>query len=166
MTDDFLITGPVDPGTVTGSLHVRLRAGLSLGGGFLGNGSHAAVAEGELGTSPRGASCGYLPADSGAAADDPEAGKRQARAGHSDRAGAADPAGTAASPPTDLRPDFSPHSYGFRPGRRAHDAVRRAQRCVQEGRRWVVDVDLERFFTSGRRSLELLFAGSQGTIQL
>jgi group II intron reverse transcriptase/maturase len=41
---------------------------------------------------------------------------------------------------------FSEHSYGFRPGRRAHDAVRRAQRYVQEGRRWVVDVDLERFF--------------------
>jgi RNA-directed DNA polymerase len=43
-------------------------------------------------------------------------------------------------------PTFSNHSYGFRPGRRAHDAVRRAQRYVQEGRRWVVDVDLERFF--------------------
>jgi len=43
-------------------------------------------------------------------------------------------------------PGFSEHSYGFRPGRRAHDAVRRAQRHIQEGRRWVVDVDLERFF--------------------
>jgi len=43
-------------------------------------------------------------------------------------------------------PTFSDHSYGFRPGRRAHDAVRRAQRYVQAGRRWVVDVDLERFF--------------------
>lgn len=43
-------------------------------------------------------------------------------------------------------PTFSDHSYGFRPGRRAHDAVRRAQRYVQEGRRWVVDVDLDRFF--------------------
>jgi len=42
-------------------------------------------------------------------------------------------------------PTFSDHSYGFRPGRRAHDAVRRAQGYVQEGRRWVVDVDLERF---------------------
>jgi len=45
-----------------------------------------------------------------------------------------------------IDPDFSDHSYGFRPGRRAHDAVRRAQRYVQDGRRWVVDVDLERFF--------------------
>jgi len=43
-------------------------------------------------------------------------------------------------------PTFSDHSYGFRPGRRAHDAVRRAQRYVQEGRRWVVDIDLEKFF--------------------
>lgn len=41
---------------------------------------------------------------------------------------------------------FSQHSYGFRPGRRAHDAVRAAQRFIQEGRRWVVDVDLEAFF--------------------
>jgi group II intron reverse transcriptase/maturase len=41
---------------------------------------------------------------------------------------------------------FSEHSYGFRPGRSAHDAVKTAQRYVQEGRRWVVDVDLEKFF--------------------
>ena len=43
-------------------------------------------------------------------------------------------------------PTFSQHSYGFRPGRRAHDAVREAQRYIQEGRRVVVDVDLEKFF--------------------
>ena len=43
-------------------------------------------------------------------------------------------------------PGFSEHSYGFRPRRRAHDAVVRAQRYVQEGRRIVVDVDLEQFF--------------------
>ena len=43
-------------------------------------------------------------------------------------------------------PTFSEHSHGFRPGRRAHDAVRKAQRYIQAGRRWVVDVDLERFF--------------------
>ena len=41
---------------------------------------------------------------------------------------------------------FSEHSYGFRPGRSAHDAVLAAQRYVQEGRHWVVDVDLEKFF--------------------
>jgi RNA-directed DNA polymerase len=43
-------------------------------------------------------------------------------------------------------PEFSEHSYGFRPKRRAHDAVVQAQRYVQEGRRIVVDVDLEQFF--------------------
>lgn len=43
-------------------------------------------------------------------------------------------------------PTFSRHSYGFRPGRSAHDAVNAAQRFIQEGRQWVVDVDLEKFF--------------------
>lgn len=45
-----------------------------------------------------------------------------------------------------IDPTFSESSYGFRPGRRAHDAVCQAQRFVQSGRRWVVDVDLEKFF--------------------
>jgi retron-type reverse transcriptase len=43
-------------------------------------------------------------------------------------------------------PTFSEHSHGFRPGRRAHDAVCEAQRYLQGGCRWVVDVDLEKFF--------------------
>ena len=43
-------------------------------------------------------------------------------------------------------PTFSESSYGFRPGRGAHDAVGQAQRYVQDGRRWVVDVDLAQFF--------------------
>lgn len=43
-------------------------------------------------------------------------------------------------------PTFSEASFGFRPGRSAHDAVRRAQQYVQDGRRWVVDIDLEQFF--------------------
>jgi RNA-directed DNA polymerase len=43
-------------------------------------------------------------------------------------------------------PTFSDASYGFRPGRSAHDAVRRAQTYVQEGRSFVVDIDLEKFF--------------------
>lgn len=45
-----------------------------------------------------------------------------------------------------LDPTFSEYSYGFRPGRRAHDAVLAAQSYVQSGRRVVVDVDLEKFF--------------------
>jgi len=43
-------------------------------------------------------------------------------------------------------PTFSEHSYGFRPGRNAHQAVCEAQRYIQEGKRVVVDVDLEKFF--------------------
>lgn len=43
-------------------------------------------------------------------------------------------------------PSFSEHSYGFRPKRSAHQAVRAAQRFVQGGRRVVVDVDLSKFF--------------------
>lgn len=43
-------------------------------------------------------------------------------------------------------PTFSDHSYGFRPKRRAHDAVRKAKRFIAEGSRWVVDIDLEKFF--------------------
>ncbi len=45
-----------------------------------------------------------------------------------------------------FEPGFSPHSYGFRPGRRAHDAVKAAQGYIRDGYTWVVDVDLERFF--------------------
>jgi RNA-directed DNA polymerase len=43
-------------------------------------------------------------------------------------------------------PTFSPHSYGFRPGRSAHQAVAAAQQCMVDGLRWVVDLDLEKFF--------------------
>ena len=43
-------------------------------------------------------------------------------------------------------PGFSDHSYGFRPGRRAHQAVEQACHYVAEGYRWVVDIDLEKFF--------------------
>ena len=45
-----------------------------------------------------------------------------------------------------LDPTFSQHSYGFRPGRSAHQAVHAAQAYVESGRRVVVDVDLEKFF--------------------
>ena len=43
-------------------------------------------------------------------------------------------------------PTFSEHSYGFRPGRSAQQAIAQAQQHVEEGRRYVVDVDLEKFF--------------------
>jgi RNA-directed DNA polymerase len=43
-------------------------------------------------------------------------------------------------------PTFSDASFGFRPGRSAHDAVRRARAHIAAGHRWVVDLDLEKFF--------------------
>ena len=48
------------------------------------------------------------------------------------------------SPLFELR--FSESSYGFRPQRSAHQAVLKARQYVREGRRWVVDIDLEKFF--------------------
>ena len=43
-------------------------------------------------------------------------------------------------------PYFSKHSYGFRPNRDAHQAVLQASQYIQEGKEWVVDIDLENFF--------------------
>jgi group II intron reverse transcriptase/maturase len=45
-----------------------------------------------------------------------------------------------------FEPTFSDASYGFRPGRNAHQALRQAQQYVARGKRWVVDIDLEKFF--------------------
>ena len=43
-------------------------------------------------------------------------------------------------------PTFSENSYGYRPSRSAHDAIRKAQACVAEGKSWVVDIDIKAFF--------------------
>lgn len=43
-------------------------------------------------------------------------------------------------------PGFSEHSYGFRPGKSAHGAIAQAQSYLNEGYRYVVDIDLEKFF--------------------
>jgi len=45
-----------------------------------------------------------------------------------------------------FEPNFSESSYGFRPNRSAQQAVLKAREYVREGRRWVVDIDLEKFF--------------------
>ena len=45
-----------------------------------------------------------------------------------------------------FEPTFSDASFGFRPGRGAHQAVRQAQEYIRAGKRWVVDIDLEKFF--------------------
>jgi RNA-directed DNA polymerase len=43
-------------------------------------------------------------------------------------------------------PHFSQHSYGFRPNKQGHQAVRQARQYMRDGYRWVVDMDLEKFF--------------------
>jgi len=43
-------------------------------------------------------------------------------------------------------PGFSPFSFGFRPNRKAHDAVMKAKQYIEEGYQWVVDLDIEKFF--------------------
>lgn len=45
-----------------------------------------------------------------------------------------------------IDPTFSNHSYGFRPGRRAHGAVNRVQHCIKRGLKVAVDIDLSKFF--------------------
>lgn len=45
-----------------------------------------------------------------------------------------------------FEPTFSEHSYGFRPGRSAHDAVKAAQAHARKGKEWVVDMDIHHFF--------------------
>src|SRR5699024_6353568 len=43
-------------------------------------------------------------------------------------------------------PTFSEQSYGYRPRRRGHDALRQAREYMKQGNRWVIDIDLEQFF--------------------
>ncbi len=60
-------------------------------------------------------------------------------------------------------PSFSDVSFGFRPGRSAHDAVRRARQHMAAGHRWVVDIDLEKFFD--RVNHDVLMARLKRTIK-
>jgi hypothetical protein len=62
-----------------------------------------------------------------------------------------------------IDPTFSPHSYGFRPGKSAHQALKAARNLVLEGRRYVVDVDLEKFFD--RVNHDILVERHEGTPQ-
>jgi RNA-directed DNA polymerase len=60
---------------------------------------------------------------------------------------------------------FSDHSYGFRPGRSAHQAIARAQQYLEDGYDWVVDLDLEKFFGApgkARRFQRVQFPPRQG----
>ena len=88
-------------------------------------------------------------AESGARGADPQAGRakrRDAAIGHPDgrrpTGAAVDPAGAG----TFAGPHLFEPSYGFRPRRGTHDALRKAKEYVAEGRSVVVDVDLEKFF--------------------
>jgi RNA-directed DNA polymerase len=60
-------------------------------------------------------------------------------------------------------PTFSPHRYGFRPGRSAHDGVRAAQTYAQGGKNWVVDMDITKFFDHGNH--DILMTGIGKTIR-
>ena len=73
------------------------------------------------------------------AGGNPEAGRRGAKARHPDGAGSLHPASGDAGSATQWDRTFSEHSYGFRPGRSAHQAVAKAQQYIAEGYGWVVD---------------------------
>jgi RNA-directed DNA polymerase len=56
---------------------------------------------------------------------------------------------------------MSPHSYGYRPGRSAHQAIGAAQALVRQGKRWVVDIDLKDFFNQIDHDILLREVGKQ-----
>jgi RNA-directed DNA polymerase len=58
-----------------------------------------------------------------------------------------------------FEPTFSESSYGFRPGRSAHDAVQAARGYAAQNRRWVVDLDLEKFFDRVNHDILMLRLG-------
>jgi RNA-directed DNA polymerase len=87
-----------------------------------------------------------LPTTTGATGGNPEAGRRGAKAWHPDGAGSLDPASGDAGSATQRGPDFLRTQPGFRPKRSAHQAVAKAPQYIAAGHRWVVDLDLEKFF--------------------
>ena len=89
---------------------------------------------------------GDLCAEPCEAGRDAEAERRYTDAGNTDGAGSVHTALLLQAMSPIWEPRFSEHSYGFRPGRSARDAVRAAQGYAREGRDWVVDLDITRFF--------------------
>ena len=61
----------------------------------------------------------------------------------------------------ELDPGMSEHSYGFRPGRSAHDAVNAARAHVAQGKSWVVDIDLKSFFDQVNHDRLMTLLGKQ-----
>ena len=86
-----------------------------------------------------------LQAAAGEASRDTEAGRRDASVGHPDSAGAHGAAGGNAGSATQKGRGVFRTQSRFGPGRSAHQAVAKAQKYVAEGKRWVVDLDLEKF---------------------
>ena len=58
-------------------------------------------------------------------------------------------------------PDFSEHSYGFRPGRSAHGAVKQVNQYVKSGYRYAVDLDLEKFFDTVNHDILMHFVAAK-----
>lgn len=58
-------------------------------------------------------------------------------------------------------PGFSEYSYGFRPGRSAHDALRQAKKYIEEGYEYVVDLDLEKFFDTVNHDILMRIVGEK-----
>jgi RNA-directed DNA polymerase len=104
------------------------------------------VAAPALGIGPGSAGRGYLPALAGAPGGDPQARGRRAFAGVPTCLDWLIQQAIAQVLTPVFDPCFSGSSFGFRPGKFAHQAVRAARWCVQDGLEWVVDVDLDRFF--------------------
>ena len=82
----------------------------------------------------------------GAEGRNTKAGRGHADAGNSHRPRPSHSAGSASGTRAAFEPGFSASSYGFRPGKSAHQAVQAARKAVSEGLRWVVDIDLAKFF--------------------
>jgi len=90
---------------------------------------------------------GALPAAAGASGEDPEAGRRDAQLGIPTVIDRVIQQAVLQRLQPRWDPTFSEHSYGFRPGRSAHQAVVQAQAYVIDGYRFVVDIDLAKFST-------------------
>jgi len=87
-----------------------------------------------------------LHAAAGETGRNPEAGRRGAEAWHPDGAGSIHPAGGDAGSATQVGPDVFRSQLRVRPARSAQQALETAQQYMTDGHRWVVDLDLEKFF--------------------
>lgn len=99
-----------------------------------------------LGTRKVGTPSGYVQTDACQTGGNPQTRRRGSATRYPNRNGSLYPASPHASDDTDLRSAVFAEQFGFRPRKRAHDAVKQAQAYIQDGCRWVVDMDLEKFF--------------------